>query len=403
MGLPFARQTPEQRKTEILNFGDGCRARVGPAEGCWGRVATNKVRGATNPKAGRCFSAIIIFVFLFMGLPSVLSALEIPADDSRIHYSGHASMVPVEEKLRTRYVRFDRMIPHYNNAQYDNPGVRIRFKTNAKSLRLRLRYNALRGRKAPVNSIGLYYVDGKLPEDGTFAPPDGRKRMDGSGFDYLLKLPADGAVHEYEIVLPLADSVDVRGLSVNDKAVFQEPSAYAARCVIYGDSVVRSFDATSIENSFPFIFGRLKNWDVVNMGMENIALAPWHAEFLAKIPMDLLIVLIGTHDWQSGTTLPVFKNNIARFIEEFRKRKPEMRMVFVTPLYSAARSRSGISLDAYRKAFHSVVAERKDPKIQVIDGAGLVANDASFFAPDRIGLNDVGARQLAENLAKAIR
>ena len=188
-------------------------------------------------------------------------------------------------------------------------------------------------------------------------------------------------MHEYEIVLPLADSVDVRGLSVNDKAVFQEPSAYDARCVIYGDSVVRSFDATSIENSFPFIFGRLKNWDVVNMGMENIALAPWHAEFLAKIPMDLLIVLIGTHDWQSGTTLPVFKNNIARFIEEFRKRKPEMRMVFVTPLYSAARSRSGISLDAYRKAFHSVVAERKDPKIQVIDGAGLVANDASFFAP----------------------
>ena len=75
----------------------------------------------------------------------------------------------------------------------------------------------------------------------------------------------------------------------------------------------------------------------------------------------------------------------------------------MTPLYSAARARSGIDLNAYREAFHSVVAERKDPKIRVIDGPGLVANDASFFAPDRIGLNDVGARQLAENLAKAIR
>ena len=393
---PLPGRSRKEERAEIFNFGAGCRARVGPAEGCWGREATNL------HSIQRAFATIILLLLLF--IPSVLSALEIPADDSRLHYSGYASMVPIEERLRTRYVRFDRMIPHYNNAQYDNPGVRIRFKTNAKSLRLRLRYNGLRGNKAPQNSIGLYYVDGKLPENGIFAPPEGRSRKgEGSGIEYLLKLPADGMMHEYEIVLPLADSVDVRGLSVNDKALFQEPSAYGARCVIYGDSVVRSFDATSIDNSFPFIFGRLKNWDVVNMGMENIALTPWHAEFLAKIPMDLLIVLIGTFDWQSGTPLPVFKNNISRFIEEFRKRKPDTRIVFVTPLYSAARARSGIDLNAYREAFHSVVAERKDPKIRVIDGPGLVANDASFFAPDRIGLNDVGARQFAENLAKEIR
>ena len=323
-------------------------------------------RGAAWGNAGRHgWIALILFFLLLMTVPSALSALEIAADDARLHYSGYASMSPMEEKLRTRYVRFDRMIPHSNHAQYDNPGVRLRFKTNAKSIRVRLRYTGLHGRHVPRNSIGLYYVDGVRPEEGTFAPPEDRDRSAGSSLDYLLKLPADGTMHTYEIVLPLADSVDVRGLSVNDKAVFQEPAADAARCVIYGDSVVRSLDASSIECSFPFLFGRLKNWDVVNMGMENIALTPWHAEFL--------------------------------------KRKPQVRMIFVTPLYSAARARSGRPLEEYRAVFHAVASERKESKIQVIDGPSLVANDASFFAPDRIGLNDVGARQLAENLAEAVR
>jgi len=60
-------------------------------------------------------------------------------------------------------------------------------------------------------------------------------------------------------------------------------------------------------------------------------------------------------------------------------------------------------LSAYRRAFHSAAAKWKDEHIRVIDGLELVANDASFFAPDKIGLNDVGARQLAENLTRKFR
>ena len=41
MGLPFARQVPEKNKPEFEIPAQGAGPGVGPAEGCWGREATN--------------------------------------------------------------------------------------------------------------------------------------------------------------------------------------------------------------------------------------------------------------------------------------------------------------------------------------------------------------------------
>ena len=57
MGLPFARQTPEQRKTEILNFGDGLGAR-----------SHQQSPGSHQPESGAVFFCNHHFCFSFHGI-----------------------------------------------------------------------------------------------------------------------------------------------------------------------------------------------------------------------------------------------------------------------------------------------------------------------------------------------
>jgi len=327
-------------------------------------------------------TASLLLLFLTGGF---LGALEIAPDDPRLRIEGCAASEIIELRLRKKILRMNRMIPHPASAQYDNPGAVIRFKTDAKTLKLKLDYNTLHPQKIPANGKGKYYINGKTQEEWFF---------DRKSDSRQLRLPADGTMKEYEIVMPPADSVDFCGLTVNDKAQFQTPSPRRRRWVIYGDDLV-SGKAETIEKTVPFQLARLKKYDVVNMGFPGIRLTPWHAEFLSKIRMNALLVLTGRYDSEAGTTLPVFRKNIERFIAEFRKKNPNTKLVFIAPF----QCRESEKLTPYRKALLKV----KGSGILVLDGNDLVSDDASFYEPDKRHLNEIGLRQFAENLAKKLR
>ena len=333
--------------------------------------------------------ALLIPLLLSVFLP--LAALEIPLDDPRLEYAGFVSKTFVEGPRRNQRMVFSRLIPHRNHLEHDNPGGRIRFKTDSRSIRIKVRYNGLHHPDVPMESTGIFLIDGECKPENTFTV-DNRKRTRYFRRDLSFRIPADGTMHEYEVILPSGDSVELLGVTVSDRAKFGTPKPLGKRIVLYGDSIAQGGVLQPVQNSFPYLLGRAGNWELVNVAMPETLLTPWHAEFLAPLKMDLLLVMTGTHDWKSGTTLPVFKKNLERFFQTFRSRQPETPVVLVTPL------KGGSATAPYREAIR---AFGEANGMRVIDGTTLLPSD-TFFSRDKINPNASGAAELAEKLSKLL-
>lgn len=330
-------------------------------------------------------------MILLAGTVLPLGALEIRLDDPRLEYSGFVSKTFVEGPRRNQRMTFSRRIPHRNHLEHDNPGGRIRLKTDSRSIRVKVRYNGLHHPDVPLESTGIFLIDGEFKPENTFTV-DNRKRTRYFRKDLSFRIPADGAMHEYEVILPSGDSVELLGISVSDRAKFGNVKPFEKRIVLYGDSIAQGGVLQAVQNSFSYLLGRAGNWDVVNVAMADTLLTPWHAEFLAPLKTDLLLVMTGTHDWKSGTPVAVFKKNLERFVQIFRKKQPDTPIVLVTPL------KDGSSTAPYRKAMQSF---GKEHSIRVIDGTALLPSD-SFFSRDRILPNEAGAAELARKLSKLL-
>ena len=215
----------------------------------------------------------------------------IPAGDARLEYSSY-----VRKNVSGEGVGFDRVLPHGRNYQLDNPGVRLRFRCDAKDLQVELGYlernNPVRAR----NGVGVFRIDGAGREEWRFDRPAPAGREPEI---VTVKLPADGGFHDYELILPYGDRVEVRAVLTDPAARFERPAARPAkRVVFYGDSVTHGFTASRIDRTYPFLVGEKLGVEAVNLGLGGIGLNPVAAKQLAELPMDLLVVAIGVNDWQ---------------------------------------------------------------------------------------------------------
>lgn len=312
-------------------------------------------------------------------------ALEIPPDDPRLRIEGYAFRETIESGPK-KIIRMDRALPHRDFVQWENPGAGIRVRTNAKSVRFKFRSNPLklRNKKAKGGSF-VCRVIGKSAESKMIDPQkeSGKFRLDG-----------DGTMREYEMIMPLNGAYDFLGLEVSGNAAFQDPKPKRKRIVFYGDDLVCG-TSDSVAETIPCRIAALNHFDAVNMGFPRILLTPWHTEILSKIRMNALVVLMGSHDSEFGTTIPVFRKNLERFIEEIRKKKPSLKLVFIAPFHC----RGNEKLTPYRNE----ILKLKGDRLIVIDGASLVPSEPSFFEKDRRNLNRKGLMLFTEKLAKKLR
>ena len=254
-------------------------------------------------------SALLLFL---IGISA--HALEIAPDDPRIRIDGCAFRETIESGSK-KIVRMNRALPHPDFAQWENPGARIRFRTNAKMIRFRIVPNhlKLRDKNAKGGSF-VCHISGKTGNSRTIDP---QKEPSKFRFD------GDGSMREYELIMPQNGSYDFLGISVSGNPVIQKPERKRKRIVFYGDDLLCAAP-DSVEETIPCRIADLNHYDTVNMGFSRIHLTPWHTEILSKLPMDALVVLTGLHDSKFGTTIPVFRKNLERFIAEIRKKKPDL-------------------------------------------------------------------------------
>lgn len=336
---------------------------------------------------------------LFSTLISFGADLTIPADDNRIQYTDCVNAVP-----ENGTVSFNRLpLQHGRKYHLDNPGARMHFRCNAKDLSIELTYLQ---RDDPVrfaNGTGVFRIDGKGSEEWTFTRADPNNRKVEA---VQVKLPADGQMHDYELVMPYAERVSVNSVKCNEETEFKKPTDRPSlKCAFYGDSVTHGATASRIDRCYPFRIGEIKGWQIINLGLGGIAFNPSAAKQLAEIPMDKLIIALGVNDWQGGRKPEDVGNKAAALIGDFRKAQPDIPITVITPLWvpsSWKPEKAAYDLALYREAIANAVKNGAWKKISIIDGDALIDHDPALFDKVAVHPNDKGFEQMAARIAEQL-
>jgi lysophospholipase L1-like esterase len=335
--------------------------------------------------------------------------------------------------------RVDRVLENARGYRWDAPGARVRFRTDSAAVSVRLRYSA-RHIGPACNSVGFWRIDG---HGDTVAWRFTRPCADGQKLPYdaelAVRLPVPGTVpgavpgavsgvvpgvvsgavpgavsgggtfHDYELILPYGDAVEVLGVEVTAGARWETPASRpAVRWVAFGDSVTHGFTASSVAGSYPFRVAEAMGWQVINEGIGGRSALAKDGDFLAGVEAGVFSVAIGVNNWQGGTDLAVFRKNMTGLLDRLRAGHPDTPVYVITPLWVPPSWRPKsvkYPLEDYRKIIREIVAARVaegDAHMVLVDGPALIDHDPALFDKVAVHPNDAGFAQMAERLARTM-
>lgn len=356
------------------------------------------------------YISIVLFCGTILSPLRADSTLTVYPDDARISYSDYVRLTYVTSPFDAtrKLARFDRVIydASLDGTGYncDNPGTRIRFRTDATSIQVQLYFNTLHVSTTARNSIGFYFVDGVSNAAWTFHTVATTTVRAAEQLTVTIAPGSAGSFHDYEVILPYADSVDLQAVVVNDTAQFATPSARPTlRYLAYGDSVTQGFTATDVMKGYPYQVAQQNNWQVLNMGIAGRSAVSLDGQnFLGQQNADILSICIGVNDWQGGDALSRFRTVMTNFFNYLRVIQPRVPIYVITPLWvdsSWSVPKAVATLEEYRQVIREVVAARNDANMYIVEGPSLIDNDKKYFTATLVHPNDAGFVMMASRLA----
>lgn len=329
----------------------------------------------------------------------------IAADDARISYSDYVrkSFVAAPFDASVTLARFDRLLTISGKGyEWDNPGARIRFRTDATNAQATLYYNDRHVSTSARNSWGFYKIDGMTNAAWVFQTAATSTVRAPEQVVVTLAVPPGGGFHDYELILPYGDAVDFQGLQVNAEAQFQTPAARPSkRYLAYGDSITHGFTASDTGGGYAYRVAEAKAWQLVNMGFGGRAATAADGTTVGSLQADVVSVLIGVNDWQGGVALATYSNRLDGFLTNLRAQQPSVPVFLLTPLWVHESWNPGSQiapLESYREIVRAVAAARNDPYLTVIEGPELIDPSTDYFDAVLVHPNDAGFAMMAERL-----
>jgi len=307
----------------------------------------------------------------------------------------------------TKAIRFGRGIEMPGKGyEWDNPGARICFRTDAREITVKLLYSEMHASKSARNGKGLFYIDGQTRPEWLFDSSATSIVRDKEEVSVPLPVPAEAGFHDYAIVLPYGDSVELLGLTVNEGAHFEPFSRLPnIRYVAYGDSITQGFTASHIGLTYPFLLAENKHWQIFNMGFGGRSANANDGKVVAPLKADIMTILIGVNDWQGGVPLEKFQAQMEGLLHNIRKDSPTTPIYLITPLWvnpSWKPKTEVADLDSYRQVIRNIAQKLDDPHLHLIEGPSLIDHDAKYFDKVAVHPNDAGFEMMAGRLAMEI-
>lgn len=329
----------------------------------------------------------------------------VPGTSSWISVSDCVQVVRDDE---SGAVRVDRGFDDSRGYRWDAPGARVRFRTDSAEVAVHLMYSA-RHIGPSRNSVGFYRIDGAGHDARTFTRPPGGVLPGDAPLDLNLPVPVtnDAGFHDYELILPYGDSVELLGVRVTETARWESPAARPeVRWVVFGDSVTHGFTSSAVVHSYPFLVGEAMGWQAINAGIAGRGAMAEDGARLAGIDGDIYSVAIGVNNWQGGTELKVFRESMNGLLKALLAGRPDARIYVITPLWVPPTWQpegAKHPLEDYRREIREVVTDLALERVILIDGPSLIDPDEALFDKIAVHPNDAGFAQMAERLVERFK
>ncbi len=336
-------------------------------------------------------------------------AFLVPPDDSRIGYSDFVRLEQASDadSPTKKTARFDRILDMLGKGyRWDNPGSRIRFRTDAIEVRVFVYFTGRHISLSARNPVGRYRIDGRSEDAWTFCTGLTGGVREPEAVEFRIPSPSPGSFHDYELILPYGDAVEFRGLCLaKDARLEAPPSRPPLRLIAYGDSITQGFTASETSRTYAFLLAEKRGWQLLNMGFGGRAATPSDGKVIASLAPDFVTVLMGTNDWQGGVPVDLYRLRMEAFLSGLREDKPAVPVFLITPLWvpPSWKPKSAVAdLEDYRQALRDLASTRGDPHLHLIEGVDLIDHTPAFFDRVAVHPNDQGFAQMAGRLDKAL-
>lgn len=295
-------------------------------------------------------------------------------------------------------------------------GGRIRFKTNSKTLGIRVTMPEIHVRNmCYAGSAGFdVYVDGKRTSDyyRTFIPPFGFGKNDSrtisSVWQGVITFPTKRERY-ITINFPLYNIVEKVEIALDKKATLGHGKAYtySKPIIFYGSSITQGGAASKPGNDSSHMVSRYFDCDFINLGFSGSGRGEIQmAQFIGGIDASMLIL---EYDHNAPSVEHLAKTHYP-FYKTVRDLKPNMPIILVSkPDFYATTyyvtnqkqnvQRRQVVLDTYERAI-----KEGDKNVYFIDGKTLFNGDYYFDCTvDGTHLNDLGFYRVAKKYIAFIK
>lgn len=279
-------------------------------------------------------------------------------------------------------------------------GVQMRFKTDAKLLRLKVNV-----RKALLTRSFFsfdVFVNGEMTgsiqnfKDEECIGAYSENEYPLGSFEGEFELC--GTENTVRIVFPHSLAADVEEIEL-EGATYCSPEKYDKTIIFYGDSITQGFDSVHPSRTYASIVAEKFGANVINKAIGGAGFSPAFAQIPRNENADLLFVAYGTNDW-GGYDLETLKNNTKGFVEGIKMNYPDIPVYVITPLWRAdwQETKKG---GTFKENF-DVINETfgKEENITVISGFDLVPHDKNMFGDLCLHPNEKGFGHYVDNLMK---
>jgi lysophospholipase L1-like esterase len=285
-------------------------------------------------------------------------------------------------------------------------GGRVRFKTDATTLKLRIQHSRAEIAMVHMPAVGVSGID-------LYEGPPSRMVYWTSSKQIVAKQPYVATyfekfpkkMREFTLYLPTYNDLVLLEIGVDVGAKIAKPSAFHLKkpVVVYGTSITQGGCSSRGANGYVPLVGRMLGLDVINLGFSGNGKSDLEvADLINEIDSACLV-----NDCVANMGVEDMKARYVAFNEKIRTKQPTLPILFMTSIRWASENYQANSRGEETNQFVidtcNQFKKRGDKNVYLLDCRKIIGIDPDHPSVDGCHLTDLGYRRMADGVAPVLK